>query len=1267
MDPPASSESCVGKGKTGLSSTALRADAPIFQPSGAFAPITSTTASSVSAGDGGRGNHKKNSRVSNHRLDRGPQNRNEQNSRTKKPQRQQRRQKSTTEKSELDPKIQNKSRSNELEKVSARITHKNRRNKGDRSRRSKQKDDRKARRNNHRPMEQLECKNSDDNRRASEDIGCHSNTDTSKDDLELASSLAFPALMEQSESAFTFAHHKMQQELWNDLSGIREAREEESRVEEQQELLEDQESSWQDGLDRLTSNDQKTKDIRTLHRKPEFLSWDENDKAEEKEASQGKCHERKQYAAIEHKTSRSTKDLLTAKYGRMASEKRGFDMKKLRDKWWTAVADQQQRFQEQHAEELKQKEKKPSCCVDATHESSFGSFDENIQTNDSSGENEEFSTDSSTSSMIQDGSIHCLPALRQVPLYQSTTSRMKLLDLIIEQNDENALREVVELSWNAENKAIPNQFVLNDDNDTVTAEPMPSFEMVEEDRIEESGIDLVEHAIAVVIRQNRPNLLRTILSITDGRAPINSKPLLHAAGLGHEECASILLSKQEKGSTMLFLNDIDGNTALHYCCEEHGKKDILLMLLKQVVGNTKRKRQQLSKLVTARNKNLQTPVHVACQSGRNDLVEVFLTTCASSLLFKILSIEDMKHETPLLCAVSNNSCDAVLSLLMWRRNHDHQGQKQSRSYSDARCVHIDNNAEMHIKHDDKGQQMACPLVWAAKSGNLEMIDLLIQFGDQSGTLYQVTEALFALLQSDVLGDVKLRGSNSLILAGANPFQEIDNPGVIDGENYTSISMASKTVSDDIIRSMLSTALQLVNERQLARRRDPVLQQQPEAFFKTLESKENAETDKAMINTLIETLFRAYSNREPSDLSKAIALYEQIQRVHEEDLMQLQASLRNGTITSFEHRTKNWYFLATHRHSAGEIGNEGSKKKLWDSDRSVFAEKSFRLLKIPWVQDEVRQAECSCPWMSRNASKCHPPPDLSAEDALMLIANDGSKFSVHAPTVSEKSGKLASALRFAKMKKDEDSIDEVINLEVDIAPEFCKLMIQHMYHGSICFGWPSLDNNEMCRFLLELMLIAEEFLIPSLVQEIEMRLLSSNPTTCFCWNCCEALRVASSDDGKKEAQCLFLVNSNSRLINQNTALDVLSLSDYLGGLDYNIFLAPVIRDFYLAPKNLWATYDREVEKQKQWKVNKALASLRNIASITILKEFAHVVKSPDFHLTTEDDRSTESQKQNLLRLCLDELRNNSAIAVAYSNPIERTSSRNRTGRSYLTEQ
>jgi hypothetical protein len=171
-------------------------------------------------------------------------------------------------------------------------------------------------------------------------------------------------------------------------------------------------------------------------------------------------------------------------------------------------------------------------------------------------------------------------------------------------------------------------------------------------------------------------------------------------------------------------------------------------------------------------------------------------------------------------------------------------------------------------------------------------------------------------------------------------------------------------------------------------------------------------------------------------------------------------------------------------------------------------------------------------------------------------------------------------------------------------------------------------------------------------------MSSKPLRCFCWDCCQALRVTSSNDGQKEAQCLFSINNNSRLVNRETVMDVLSLTDYMGGLDYDIFLAPIILDFCVEPKKLWANYDREVRQQKFWKVNKALSSLRNIAIITILKEFAYVVESPDCYLTSENDRNGESQKQILLRICLDELRNNSAIAMAYSSPIEKQTSANR---------
>ena len=1283
-----SSEGVMGKSTTALPSTVLRPNAPVFTPFSsvavAVAAVTTTTVGSISAGDTGQGNDENS---------RNRQSRNQKKKKTirrKKSQRQRQRE-SINETNELDPNVPN-TRINEHEldttttiATTTNNTTTNRSNnnnkndnrpiKGDRPRRSKTKNNGKSRQRNQHSMEKSKSKRKNTDGRDSTtlprnessiewqtqgDNGCDNNNSNnmSKDEFELASSLAFPALMEASSLSSTSERHKMQQTTWNSITDIREI----LTFNEQQEESDDEETkNWQSGLDRLTSHDGKTKLIRTGHRQPEFSSWDnENEEAEENEDTEKELNETKQSVALDQKAVSSISDIILAKSDPELFSglgKRTFDINRLRDRWWVAVADQQRRIQyEQAAKELEEQQEKSACCVDTNHESIYDGVHENIQSNHSGGTYEECSNsnNSSTSTSSHNDIIHLSDLQKNVknnlPLYQATKSNEQLLDLIIEQNDDRALRDMVELSWNTENENQPllNHVVMGHKNGNIVADRIPPFEILEEDRIEEhNGIDLVEHAIDVVIRRNEPNLLRTILSVTRGRAPINSKPLIQAARLGHEECASILLSKQEKGSTtMLFLNDVDGNTALHYCCRENGNKDILLTLLKQVVGNTKGKRQQLSKLVTARNKNLQTPLHIACQSGRNDLVEVFLTACKSSLLFKILSIEDIKHETPLLCAVSNNSCDVVLSLLMWRRNHDHQKQKQS-------------HTQRQVSQVNKAQNTTCPLVWAAKSGNLEMIDLLIQFGDQSGILYQVTEALLKLLRSDVPADIKLKGSDSLILAGGNPFQEIAYPGLIDSEKETSISVATKTVSVEIIRSMLSTASRLVNERQLVRRRDPILQQQPEAFFKTLESKENSEANRAIRKALMETLCRAYSNQRLLDISKAIILYEQIEKVEEESLIQLQASLRSGTVTSFVHQPKNWCFLATYRHSATDVvTDEGSKPSCLDGDHSVFAESSLRLLKIPWVQNEVHKAECFCPWVSSNAQTTDTPPDLLAKDALTLIANDGSRFLVHAPIVSEKSGKLASALRFAQMNCDEDSFGEVINLEVAIAPDFCRLMIQHMYHGSICFGWPNLNDNEMCRYLLELMLIAEEFLVPSLVQEIEMRLMSSKPLRCFCWDCCQALRVTSYNDGQKEAQCLFSINSNSRLVNRETVMDVLSLTDYMGGLDYDIFLAPIILDFCVDAEKLWANYDREVRQQKYWKVNKALSSLRNIAIITILKEFAHVVKSPDFYLSSENDRNIESQKQILLRICLDELRHNSAIDMAYSSPIEKQSSANR---------
>ena len=1154
----------------------LRPSAPVFIPSGV---PTLAVVRSEQGDDKGRSNQKIN-----------PQNQSKKKKRPRRQKRGQRRQELDETSRKLEPKNQNK-HSNENNVANSKKTNKSRSQNSKSSQRS-QRHNRKSRRRNQHPRD-----DSKTTFEAKEDQYGESNHDIddrmSKGELELCSSLAFPALMEDSTlPPSSEIQNKLQSTIWSSTDVIRAVQgHDDDSSEEQREAKELETEKWQNGLDRLTNHDRKTRVIQACYRRQEFLSWDENVEEENSEDEDKKNHEPQN----------------TSSHAQMipienSADKRSFDINKLRDRWWSAVADQERRLRKQREEELEKQDAGNEICADTVDETVHTFYGPHVSEEDS------FSSEGNnktTSSSSEDEANH------EGPSYEGIASKRTLLDLIIEQNDDHALRSMIESTWNSL------------------------------DEMEESGNDLVEYAITVLIRRNNPNLLRTILSITNGKVPINSTPLILAAGLGHEECASILLSMQEKDSTLLFLTDADGNTALHYSCRENGSKDMLQILLKEVGGNTKRKRQQLSKLITAQNKTLQTPLHIACETGRNDLVEVFLSTCKSALLFKVMSLEDMKQETPLLCAISNDFFDIVQSLLMWRRNHDHHLKEKEQS----QMYYVSQKASQA----NKGNKLACPLVWAAKCGNVEMIDLLIQFGEQSGTNFQVTNALLVLLQADIPSETKLKGSNSLILAGGNPFQDLPNHILIDSPKETSIRVASKVASDDIIRSIISTALRLVSKRQLARRRDPILQHQPEAFFRTLESKENFESKKAISEALVETLFRAYSTRRDAEFSKAIALYENVQQVGEEYLVQLQNSLRSMTMTSSVDQTRNWSFLASYEHTASVVTKRASVSSSLLCDRSVLEGKSLSFLKLPWAQKAVSKTECLCPWMRRIATKRHVPADIAPYDTLTIIANDGSRFLVHASVVSEKSEKLASAIRFAQMKSDEEPWDESTNLNLDIEPDFCIILIQHMYHGSVCFGWPDLEESEMCRFLLELMIVAEEFLIPSLVQEIEMRLMSPKPFKCFCWDCCEAVRFTPSNGSKKEAQCLYAINGISLLVNRDTALDVLSLTDYLGGLDYSIFSAPIALEIWVRPEKMWATYDTEVSQQKTWKKSKALGFLRNIAILTILKDFDHVTNRPDFCLATEDDQRHDFQKQILLQLCLDELRNKSSITLAYDSP------------------
>jgi len=107
------------------------------------------------------------------------------------------------------------------------------------------------------------------------------------------------------------------------------------------------------------------------------------------------------------------------------------------------------------------------------------------------------------------------------------------------------------------------------------------------------------------------------------------------------------------------------------------------------------------------------------------------------------------------------------------------------------------------------------------------------------------------------------------------------------------------------------------------------------------------------------------------------------------------------------------------------------------------------------------------------------------------------------------------------------------------------------------------------------------------------------------------------------------------------MNVLGLTEYIEGLEYYICLVPVSFSSinYWKPKQIWKSYD-----DGSWQLNKAAVSLKDMTINTILKNFASVVKSPDFYLATED---VPNKEQLLLQMCLNELRNNSIVAVSYN--------------------
>jgi hypothetical protein len=158
---------------------------------------------------------------------------------------------------------------------------------------------------------------------------------------------------------------------------------------------------------------------------------------------------------------------------------------------------------------------------------------------------------------------------------------------------------------------------------------------------------------------------------------------------------------------------------------------------------------------------------------------------------------------------------------------------------------------------------------------------------------------------------------------------------------------------------------------------------------------------------------------------------------------------------------------------------------------------------------------------------------------VIVSEDRERFFAHGAILAERSEKLGAAIRFDQMSKT--STESMLEIHVDMSSELCLLFLEHIYHGSMLStgDWKTEDHPSSIASvhkLLDLLVIADEYLLPTLTQECAMRLLSSDPKQCFCRSC--------TKQPYDNSIATFQVMGPATCINVKTCLDILAVIQHM---------------------------------------------------------------------------------------------------------------------------
>ena len=711
--------------------------------------------------------------------------------------------------------------------------------------------------------------------------------------------------------------------------------------------------------------------------------------------------------------------------------------------------------------------------------------------------------------------------------------------------------------------------------------------------------------LLLAVYLDKSQLIKTLYNASS--ATYCTAALLLAAEMGLEACITALLACGAYCCLLLEKNQ-DGDTAFHCACRAVGGGGSSATLRTLLRRSDKR---HLLRVLSCKNKNGQTPLHVACQYGRVHIVEVFLTECNSTLLAKLLRVRNDANQTPLLFAIYANSVDIVMSLLMWRSN-------------DGRTDWLDG-----------------ALAYAASKGATDIVLLLLEFMDPTNdTLNAALEAAVRSMAETTRYEIM----RQLVQAGANPC-------CVNELHFSSTALGMLCTKGDVtgLMVMLDAWQSHTDSKQMARRQDPKLRRQRESYFERMEVAENGELELAMTNALILSLFLGFLDNDVTSchLDAAISLFHRGAQLDGADFAVLKSSICSGRLFAPAEvfgDGENWFaalyhhLILTAKASATFGTYDGTPMQYW----------SQVLCSMPWMQTD---GDIKCSWVIAHGGDSVKQIEAIQEDQVVLIAKGGERFVANSSLLSQKSEKLAGAIRFATMNGASHCPVEV---RLEVSAHFCMWILQHIYHGSVVSGWHP-DPCQCASDLLELAVIAEEFLCPSLVQECEMRLLSADPFQCYCWSCCLATRgTQCTPKGSSScAECLYRVRGPSKLLTADCILDVLAVSCQLESLSTNTYRGSSVKWWSRSwsTKQVWGSFDGNVCDNAA-----PFACLKDAAIQTCLRHFTIVSKSQaflsqvDFVLSCDgfNQLDTDSAERNaqavLLQTCLHETATSPVVQI-----------------------